>query len=217
MRRKIPPAFSPQDIPPAPGIAGVAPVPRGLAVGERLFREGDPTVGIFFVAAGRLRMQRVTADGTIAVMHVARAGEMLAEASLFVERYRCEVVAETDCVVWEYPKRKLARALRNDPDSLWSFAEGLARGLHGLRLRYEIKQIRSAPGRVLQWLRLHCGGDGVFTCEGRLQDLAHELGLTREALYRALATLQKRGILQRTKDRLVIATPSSSVFRSGMQ
>lgn len=188
----------------APSIAGVVPTARRLAAGDWLFRLGDATFGIFFVAAGRLRMQRMTPDGEVVIMHVARPGEMLAEASLFVPRYQCDVIAETDCEVWTYPKQALSRSLRDDPESLWAFSAALARSLHGLRQRYELKQIRSAPDRVMQLLRLRCDEAGVLRNDGALQDLASELGLTREALYRALATLTRQGVIERTKTRLRI-------------
>ena len=176
-----------------PAIAGMHPLPRRMAAGEQLFRRGDKTIGIFYLAAGRLRMQRLTPDGGTVTLHVARAGEMFAEASLFAERYHCDAAAETDCEVWLYPKDELTARLRDDPAGLWSFAAGLAGGLHGLRQRYELKQIRSAPERVLQFLRLRCDTAGSYRPDGPLKDMAAELGLSHEALYRALATLEAQG------------------------
>jgi CRP-like cAMP-binding protein len=180
-----------------PVVAGVRPSPRSIPAGGALFRRGDKTFGIFHLEAGRLRMQRVTPDGGTVVMHMARAGEMFAEASLFADCYQCDVIAEIDSVVWVYSKEDLTQRLRADPQTLWAFCATLARGLHGLRQRYELKQIRSAPERVLQLLRIHCSADGVFQPSGSLKDLAAELGLTHEALYRALAALEKAGRITR--------------------
>jgi len=39
----------------------------------------------------------------------------------------------------------------------------------------------------------------------RLRDLAAELGLTHEALYRALARLERSGVLRRAEGALVLA------------
>ncbi len=178
----------------APAIAGIVPTPRRVPAGDMLFRRGDKVFGIFYVAAGRLRMQRVTPDGGTVTLHVARPGEMFAEASLFAERYQCDVVVETDSEVWLYPKKELMQRLRDDPETLLAFAAGLARSLHGLRQRYELKQIRSAPERVL---RLRCDEAGVYRAAGSLKDMAAELGLTHEALYRALATLEREGRIAR--------------------
>lgn len=162
-----------------------------------MFRRGDATVGVFFLAAGRLRMQRATPDGATVSVHAARPGELFAEASLFTERYHCDAVAETDCEVWHYPKDLLIAHLRGDPEALWRFAGDMARGLHRLRQRYELKQTRGAPERVLQYLRLTCDTEGVYRPEGAWKELAAELGLTHEALYRALATLEKQGRIAR--------------------
>lgn len=193
-----------------PSIAGMRPLPRRMAAGDTLFHRGDKAFGIFFLASGRLRMLRVTPDGGTVTLHVARAGEMFAEASLFAERYHCDATAETDCEVWLYPKDQLTVRLRGDPASLWSFAAGLAGGLHGLRQRYELKQIRSAPERVLQLLRLRCDEQGVYRTTGSLKDLAAELGLTHEAFYRALATLERQGRIARCAGSLqLVAGPSA--------
>ena len=42
-------------------------------------------------------------------------------------------------------------------------------------------KIRSAQERLLLYLDLHAGTDGGLTLKGELQDVAGELGLTREA------------------------------------
>lgn len=183
-------------VPGAP-LAGVTPSPRRLAAGDRLFRQGDRTFGIFQLAAGRVRLQRVTPDGATVTIHLARPGEMFAEASLFSEGYHCDAVAELDSDVWVYPKAGIAARLRADPEALWQFARELAARLQGMRARYEIKQIRSAPERVLQFLRARSGADGVFRVPGASKEIAAEVGLTPEAFYRALASLEKGGRIAR--------------------
>jgi len=188
----------------APILAGIHPEMRTLKAGDFLFRKGDRSAGIYFLTSGSVRMQRVTPDGSTLVLHTARSGEFLAEASLFVERYQCDAVSERDAEVWLYAKDELVRWLRNDPQNLWEFTASLARSLHDIRQRYELKQIRSAPDRVLQLLRLHCGADGVYQSRGTLKDMAAELGLTHEALYRALATLEQENRIHRDAGQIQI-------------
>ena len=48
---------------------------------------------------------------------------------------------------------------------------------------------------------------------GPLQDLAAELGLTREALYRALARLARDGAIRREADAITVTTPPMSALR----
>jgi len=201
----------------APVIAGVQPVFRRLSAGSTLLRQGDKSIGVFFLTTGRLRMQRVTPDGGMVTLHIVRPGETFAEASLFAERYQCDIIAETDAAVWLYPKEELTRRLRENPDSLWELAAGLARSLHRLRLRYELKQIRSAPERVLQFLRLRYDETGVYHAPGTLKEMATELGLTHEALYRALATLERQKHISRADGSLRIMSNrrNDSVQTSG--
>lgn len=195
----------------APIIAGVRPTLRRIAAGTVLFRRGDKTIGLYLLASGRLRLHRVTPDGGEVTMHTARPGELFAEASLFADNYHCDATAETDCAAWLYPKDELARRLHDDPASLWAFAAGLARGLQGLRQRYELKQIRSAPERVMQLLRLRCDDAGVYRTSGSWKDMAAELGLTHEALYRALATLERDGRIARSDRDLRVTTTRAAV------
>jgi CRP-like cAMP-binding protein len=207
--KKAHPVATRSNAPEPPAIAGISPVHRHIPAGGLLFRCGDRTFGMFFVASGRLRMQRVTSVGGLVTMHTARGGETFAEASLFAERYQCDVVAETDAEVWCYPKGALVDRLREHPESLWEFATQLARDLHGLRQRYELKQIRSAPERVLQLIRLRSDASGIYSEQGTLKDMAAELGLTHEALYRALATLEKRGCIERNGGLRLLPPPTS--------
>ena len=192
----------------APILAGIGPDMRALKGGDFLFRNGDRSAGIYFLTSGSLRMQRVTPDGSTVVLHTARSGEFFAEASLFVERYQCDVIAERDSEVWLYAKDALLERLHDDPQTLLEFTAGLARSLHDIRQRYELKQIRSAPDRVLQLLRLRCGVDGVYQSRGTLKDMAAELGLTHEALYRALAKLEQDKRIFRDTGRLGILCAS---------
>ena len=83
----------------------------------------------------------------------------------------------------------------------------MARRTQDLRTRLEVRQIRSAPDRVLQFLRLRCDADGNWSPPGTLKQWAQELGLTHEALYRALATLEREGRIQRADRLLRLVTP----------
>ena len=69
----------------------------------------------------------------------------------------------------------------------------------------ELRNIRSARDRVLQYLRLRAGSHGrSIPVEGQLQDIAAEIGITREALYRTLAALETQGLLTRTETAILL-------------
>ena len=182
-----------------PTIANVAPAVCRLATGEVLFHEGDPTFGIFRLIAGRIRLVRVTAEGTEVPMHTVRSGELFAEASLFSTHYHCDAIALVKSEVLLYPKAEVVRQLKTNEEKMWDFAAEMASRLQSLRTQMEIRQIRSATQRVLQSLQLRANAVGCWSPEGTLKQYAEEIGLTHEALYRALARLEKEGRITRGK------------------
>ena len=55
------------------------------------------------------------------------------------------------------------------------------------------------------YFELNAGPDGhSVNLRGQLQDIASELGLTREALYRTLASLERVGWIERMGTRIVL-------------
>ncbi|MFW6077468.1 MAG: Crp/Fnr family transcriptional regulator, partial [Hyphomicrobiales bacterium] len=74
-------------------------------------------------------------------------------------------------------------ALADDPALAASWSAILARGVQAARLRAEIRSLPKVAERLDAWL-----GEGNSLPEkGRWQDLAAEIGVTREALYRELS------------------------------
>lgn len=183
---------------------------RVLAPGDLLFRQGDPAAAIYKVESGRLRLIRRTVDDHLVILHTARRGEFFAEASLFADAYHCDAVAAAQSSVRVYPKKAVMDALRTDPALSEAFMARLARQLQELRARVELRNIRSARDRVLQYLRLRAGTHGrSIAVEGQLQDIAAEIGMTREALYRTLAALETEGHLTRTETALLLEKADS--------
>lgn len=168
-----------------------------------MFRQGDRAAAIYKVESGRLRLIRRTVDDHLVILHTACRGELFAEASLFAEAYHCDAVAAAQSRVRIYPKAMVMDAVRTNPALAEAFIARLAHQLQELRARMELRNIRSARERVLQYLRLHVHGRSIAV-EGHLQDIAAEIGLTREALYRTLAALEAEGCLTRTESMILL-------------
>jgi CRP/FNR family transcriptional regulator, dissimilatory nitrate respiration regulator len=117
---------------------------------------------------------------------------------MFGEVYHCDATADLPSTVAAFPKRELRAALRADADLAARFLALFARQVQELRARLELRNIRSARERVLAWLELVDSGPLAPPPDGRpLKDLAAELGLTPEALYRTLARLEREGAIVR--------------------
>jgi CRP-like cAMP-binding protein len=55
---------------------------RSLARNEVLFRQGDKVAAIYFIEAGRLRLERLSFDGRLLVLGITPAGQFFVEAAL---------------------------------------------------------------------------------------------------------------------------------------
>ena len=182
---------------------------RMLEAGEALFRQGTRATAIFEVEQGRLKMIRHV-DNRPVVVHTARSGELFAEAALFAPIYLCDAVAAVACRIRVYPKREVLAAFRGDPALAERFMSVLSHQIHGLRAQLEERNIRSARKRLLHRLALAAGPDGrTMHLEGTLMDLASEIGLTHEVLYRTLAELESEGVISRTRATIILRKTSS--------
>lgn len=160
---------------------------------------------IFEVESGRLRLLRQTVEDHTVVIHTARSGELFAEAALFSPAYHCNAIAAAPSCVRAYSKRSFLSAIRSDPKLAERFMAVLARQLQTVRSRLEQRNIRSARQRVLHHLALAAGSDGrTVRLTGTLMDLAAEIGLTHEALYRTLAALEKGDAIERAGPEIVL-------------
>jgi CRP/FNR family transcriptional regulator, dissimilatory nitrate respiration regulator len=176
-------------------------IDRTLHVGQTLFRSGESAAGLYEVLKGRLRLVRIDRSGREVVLQSASPGDTLAEASLYASRYHCDAVALTQALVRLYPKTLLLAELKRDPKLAQAFTMMLARQVMELRTQLERRNIQSARDRVRHFLALNVGADGcTVALTGTVKNLAVELGLTHEALYRTLARMAAEGEIERDGD-----------------
>lgn len=165
---------------------------RILAAGDMLTRAGEPAQALFHVERGTIRLSR----GGLALYPVT-AGQSFAETALFADSFDCDAVAENDASVLVFPKTAVLLLLKAHPDLNLAFSAYLARQADALRVRSEILRLKGARARVLAWLTHAGAAAGTITLDRPLTQLARELGLTREALYRTLNTLEAAGEIAR--------------------
>lgn len=179
---------------------------REIETGEHLFRRGDKTYAIFRVISGRLRLLRHSADSSTITLHVARSGEFFAEASLFSDHYHCDAVADVPTQISIYAKQPFLADLHNKPELATRFMALQAEQIQRLRTQIELRNIRSAKDRVLNYFRLLADSDGSISLDRPLKEMASDIGLSHEAFYRALRTLEQTKIISRSEKNLFLKT-----------
>lgn len=182
-----------------------AGVQRVLDTGDFLFRADTRTAGLFEVVEGRIKLVRIAPSGRETILYAASAGDILAEASIFSPTYHCDAVAATHSVVRLYPKEPLFAAFRENPMAAQAFTGMLAREIMRLRTRLELRNIRSARDRLHAYLLLRREDDSssVILREPLIQ-VAAEIGLAHETVYRTLAAMEADGEIVRRGTRIIL-------------
>lgn len=166
--------------------------------GVTIFRTGGATHSVYFVESGVVRLVRFGRGGEEVVLHQARAGEFFAEASLDSSRYHCDAVSDSAVELQQVPLEALRELLDADRHFARQWEALLSRQLREVRARVERLSLKSARERVRHLLLSQGRGpQSEIVPSGTLKDLARDLGLSHEVLYRTLANMVNEGIIER--------------------
>lgn len=159
-----------------------------IETGAFLFLEGDAVEVLHIVRTGAVHLVRHQPNGSKAVLHRATGNKILAEASLHSDTYHCDGMAVSRATVFLVPTAQVKTLLENDGSfaSLW--AAYLARELQATRKRAEIMSLKTVKTKLDAWL---AWDDVAFPVKGAWKQVADEIGVSQEALYREVARRRK--------------------------
>jgi len=167
-----------------------------------LFKTGKKPEWMFFVLNGEVTLERLSQHGDPVVLQRTRHG-FVSEASLQSPKYHCDAVVVADSEIIQIPIQTLADALSTDPDFAGRWINMLNQEVKRLRLQCERLSMKSVKDKVLHLINTE-GQNGKYQVNTGLKSLAGELGITHEALYRTLATLEKSKTIRREEGCLTL-------------
>jgi CRP-like cAMP-binding protein len=173
------------------------------ARGELLFRQGKKPARMLYVTRGEVVLQRLGRQGAIVVLQRTRRG-FIGEASLDSVRYHCDAVVTMSCEVVAIPLDAVKQALAADSGFAGRWIAMLNQEVKRLRAQCERLSLKGVKQRLLHLIEAE-GSDGRLPLGGGLKSMASELGVSHEALYRAVAELEKNGVLRRHENHLIVA------------
>jgi CRP/FNR family transcriptional regulator len=172
--------------------------PLKLAKGDYLFHEGESARGCYLVQSGAVNVHRVNAAGKEQVIHVFRAGESLAEASLASPTgYPANARAVEPSTVLLIPKAPILELIGRRPDLALRMLGSMSQHLRVLVGMLDDLTLKDVETRLLNWLIKHgrTAGDGVIRLPSTKRVLAAELGTSSETLSRTFARLRAVDLL----------------------
>jgi CRP-like cAMP-binding protein len=161
-----------------------------LPQAARLFNRGDKPRAMYYVMSGEVHLARQSLAGSELVLQRAHEG-FLAEASLDQAAYHCDAVAVVPSRILMLACEAFRQALSDERfRGVW--VAHLARELRRARAQCERLSLRTAGERIIHYIETE-GDSGSITLGRSKKEWAAELGLTHEALYRALGRMRRSG------------------------
>lgn len=192
-------------------------VVRRMARGEIILHRGDPSPGMFVIAAGRVRVSLVSEDGKEVTLGVLGPGETLGEMSL-LDGQDCsaDAAAQEDCILLVIERAQFTRMLRGNADLCLRLLAILSERLRRSNAALEDMALLDLPtrlGRLLLRLArdygdLRAGGTRIEVKLSQ-KDLSTLVGSSREKVNKQLRQWELDGVLGKDGGRMVIMQPDA--------
>lgn len=204
-----------QGLPPADlrALAGITVI-RQLAKDEYLFHEGEPSRGFFVVRTGALNVHRLSDAGKEQVIHIFRAGDSFAEATLATETgYPAEARALESTQVLRVQKHEFLALLRRQPELALRMLSSMSQHLKVLVGRIEDLTLKDVETRLANWLIKRCPepespSPVLIELPMTKRVLAAELGTVSETFSRTLAKFREQKLLSVSGKTLQVLSPA---------
>ena len=167
--------------------------------GDYLFHQGKKPEYMFFIVSGEAVLTRISSHGEPTILQRCKGG-FVSEASLLVDAYHCDAIATHNGQAITLPIKSLREALADSKFSM-KWVQLLSKEIMRLRTQSERLGLKDIRSKLIHLIETE-GKQGVLTLQSDFKSMASEIGVTHEALYRAIATLGKEGLLEKHTDSL---------------
>lgn len=200
----------------AADLASIAEITvvKQLEKGDYLFREGQPAVGFYIAQKGAINVHRVSPSGKEQVIHIFRAGESFAEATLSMETgYPADARAVESSQVLLVQKAGFLALLRRQPELALRMLGSMSGHLRLLIGQLEDLTLKDVETRLANWLLKRAPkppSDRPYTFELKTTKrvLAAELGTVSETFSRTVAKFREQKLLEVQGKTFVVTSPS---------
>jgi CRP/FNR family transcriptional regulator len=192
-------------------------VPRRFEAGQVVFREGDASDTCYVVSSGHARATRSHTDGRSITLATFGPGDFFGELAMFDDERRSATVEAIDdvdaCAILGGDMRRL---LREHPDIAVKLVTTLGRRLRAANerlARQSFQTVQSRVAQVVERLVSDAQREGAPGHEVPLKvtqsEIAELAGCSRESASRFLAVLERAGVIEQGRGRIVVHDPAA--------
>lgn len=189
-------------------------VVKSLAKGAYLFREGEPSSGFYVVQKGAINVHRVNSFGKEQIIHIFRAGESFAEATLAtVTGFPADAIALESSQVLLVQKAGFLELLKGQPELALRMLASMSTHLRVLVGQLEDLTLKNVETRLAHWLIKRCSDPAsqlpvTIEIKTTKRVLAAELGTVSETFSRTLAKFREQKLLQVKGKTVTVLSPA---------
>lgn len=175
---------------------------------ETIFQEGDPALGFFIVAQGKVKITKLSFMGAEHILHLVGHGGSFAEAVVFgrLEHYPAYAEALSATRVLFIPKNDFLGLMRSDFGLTLAVLSSLSEKLKTFNVLIEELSLKDADSRLAKYLldlALQRKSDS-FVLDVKKTELAKKLGIAPETLSRLLRRFKIRRIIRLSNDAVAL-------------
>ena len=175
-------------------------VEKKVNKGEILFSEGDEGKGFFVIAAGRLKVFKVSPEGKEQILHILGPGQPFGEVSVFAgQRFPANAQALENARVLFLPRAAIVNLIAANPSLALNMLAVMSKKLRQFAVQIENLSLKEMPARLssyLIYLAEEQGVDEVITLKISKGQLASILGTIPETLSRIFARLSGQNLIR---------------------
>ena len=168
--------------------------------GESIFFEGDPGIGFYMVASGKVKIFKTSLEGKEQILHIFGPGEPFGEVPVFHGNpfpANAETLSEAELLF--FPRAEFVGLVSANPSLALNMLAMLALRLRRFTTQIENLSLKEVPGRLASYLL-------YLTEEQERSDrvvldipkgqLASLLGTSSETLSRIFAKMTEEGLIR---------------------
>jgi CRP-like cAMP-binding protein len=197
-------------------ILGATPLFKGLGRGEleqlyriavdrlwdkgrSIFAEGDDATGFYVVAAGRVKIFKVSFEGKEQILHIYGPGNPFGEVPVFSGQcYPASAETLVKSHLLFFPREAFVDLISRNPSLAMNMLAVLSMRLRQFTVQIENLSLKEVPGRLASYLLVlseEMAGDAAVALPMSKGQLASLLGTIPETLSRILARMTDQGLI----------------------
>jgi CRP/FNR family transcriptional regulator len=128
-------------------------VDRFYGRGETIFLEGDPGDGFYIVAAGKVKIFKVSLEGKEQILHIYGPGHPFGEVPVFSgDNFPANAVTLAKSHLLFFPRSAFARLITANPSLSMNMLAVLSMRLREFTVQIENLSLKEVPGRLAAYL-----------------------------------------------------------------